>query len=287
MMVERMKAYLRLMRFHRPVGIFLLLWPTLWAVWIGGNGKPSFGVVLIFTMGVIVMRAAGCVVNDLLDRTLDQFVRRTQDRPLVTGEVSLMEAMACFVLLCSVAFCLVLLLNNFKTLFLAIVALFLGSIYPLMKRYTHWPQLVLGIAWYIGVLMAFTAQRNQIPLVAWVLYGSVISWAIAYDTMYAMVDRADDLLIGVKSTALLFGTKDGFWIGVFQCVTLLLWILTGFLWKANIFYYLSLVGAAALFIYQQWLIKNREEALCLKAFLNNQWVGFVVFLGVLVGKIKF
>lgn len=279
--MSRLHAYLRLTRFDRPIGIFLLLWPTFWAVWIAGAGHPSLKIILIFFFGVVLMRAAGCVINDFADRKLDKHVSRTKNRPLTTGEIKTKHAILLAVLLCLMAFVLVLQLN-FLTIALACVALALSTLYPFLKRYTHLPQFMLGIAWYIGLLMAFTAQQHTLPPVAWLLYLSVILWTVAYDTMYAMVDREDDLKIGIKSTAILFGHLDRFWIGVLQLVVLILLLLVGQMINAHWVYSISVALAGLLFVYQQYLIRHREPKNCLKAFLNNNYVGLVIFLGILI-----
>jgi 4-hydroxybenzoate polyprenyltransferase len=268
------------MRVDKPIGTFLLLWPTLWAVWIAGDGHPSWKIVAIFIAGVILMRAAGCVINDLADRKLDGHVTRTKERPLVTQAVTVKQALILTAVLCGIAFLLVLQLN-IKTILLAVLALALSTLYPFMKRYTHFPQVILGVAWYIGLLMAFTAQQNALPPIAWALYLTVILWTVVYDTFYAMVDRQDDLLIGIKSTAILFGHGDRIIIAGLQgCVIALLWF-TGSWWQAAPIYYISVILAAMLFIYQQWLVRDRQPAHCFRAFLNNHYVGLIIFLGIL------
>ncbi len=269
--------YFQLMRLNKPIGILLLLWPTLWALWIAAQGMPSIKILTIFTLGVILMRSAGCVINDFADRHIDGAVQRTQHRPLATKAIKPSAALLLFMFLAGVSFLLVLQLNLY-TILLACVAVVLGAIYPFMKRYTHLPQFVLGIAWYVGMLMAFTAVNNTIPPVAWLLYLAAILWTVAYDTMYAMVDREDDLKIGVKSTAILFAHYDKLIIGLLQILTLGLLSAVGWELQLGKIYYASLVVAGVLFIYQQYLIKDRHRDGCFKAFLNNNWVGIAIFV---------
>jgi 4-hydroxybenzoate polyprenyltransferase len=280
-LTTRLHHYVRLMRLHRPIGILLLLWPALWALWIAGDGRPSAGIVLIFLLGVAVMRSAGCVINDLADRDFDPHVRRTRDRPLAAGLVSPREALLLFVGLCLVAFVLVLQLNRLSVL-MSIPALALAAGYPFTKRYTHLPQVVLGVAFGWAVPMAFAAEIGSIPAPAWWLYLVTVLWAVIYDTMYAMVDREDDLRIGVKSSAILFGTADRLVIGVLQ--VLMLAILAGLgAWLGLGGFYLGGLGAAAaLALYQQYLIRERAPAACFRAFLNNNWLGVAIFVGLVL-----
>jgi 4-hydroxybenzoate polyprenyltransferase len=270
--------YLQLMRFDRPVGTLLLLWPTLWAVWIAGEGHPPVGVTLVFVLGVVVMRAAGCVINDWADRHFDGHVARTKDRPLAAGKVPEKHALYLFAGLMFIAFGLVLSLG-WPTVRLSLVAAALATIYPFMKRYTYYPQVVLGAAFGWGIPMAFMAIRGEIPPVAWVLYITNLLWTVAYDTQYAMVDRKDDLRIGIKSTAILFGDADRLIIGMLQVMVVLGLLLTGAKASLGTEFYWSLFAVIGLFIYQQWLTLKRKPQLCFRAFLNNQWVGAVVFLG--------
>lgn len=274
--------YLRLMRFDRPIGILLLLWPTLWALWIAGKGIPNLLVLIVFILGVILMRAAGCIINDFADRKIDSYVARTKKRPLATGQVSGKEAITLAVSLCLIAFGLVLLLNSL-TIFLAIIGIMLAIVYPFLKRYTHLPQFVLGLAFSWGIPMAFAAQMGGVPLLAWILFISAVLWCVVYDTQYAMVDREDDIKIGVKSSAILFGRYDRFIMGILQATMLLLLSSLGVLLKLNSWYYLGLICAAGLMIYQQYLLQDREPQQCFRAFLNNNWVGFLVFMGILFG----
>jgi 4-hydroxybenzoate polyprenyltransferase len=247
-------------------------------LWIASNGKPNLLVLTVISLGVIIMRAAGCVINDYADRDFDPHVERTKQRPIAAGNVTPKAALIFFTALCLLAFGLVLLLNKF-TILLSFVGAFLAASYPFMKRYTHLPQAYLGVAFGWAVPMAFAAQLNEIPAVAWVLYLAVILWALVYDTMYAMVDKDDDLKIGVKSTAILFGDYDRHIMGGLQIVILALLILVGQMKALGEIYYLSLIFAALFSIYQQKLIFHREKSACFKAFLNNNWFGLVVFIG--------
>jgi len=277
--MEKLRQYAILMRLHRPIGIFLLLWPTLWAVWIAGNGHPDLLIIIVFSMGVILMRSAGCVINDFADREFDPHVSRTADRPLATGKVSEREALILFIILCLIAFGLVLLMNTL-TILLSFVGVLLAATYPFVKRYTHLPQVYLGMAFAWSIPMAFAAQQNMIPTLAWWLFLANLLWTIAYDTMYAMADREDDLKIGVKSTAILFGQWDKIIVAIFQLSMLsLLWLIGQHI-EFNIVYNLSLMVAGVFALYQQWLIKNREPAQCFQAFLNNNWLGAIIFIGI-------
>jgi 4-hydroxybenzoate polyprenyltransferase len=267
------------MRLHRPYPIFLLLWPIYWGLWLAAEGIPNIKLLLIFTAGTVLMRSAGCIINDWADQRLDGYVARTQQRPLVTGAVSNREAIILATSLCLIAFVLVLQLNIF-TIILAFVALALCVVYPFMKRYTYFPQVVLGMAWYVGILMAFTATLGHIPVLGWLLYVISIIWAVIYDTMYAMADREEDKKIGIKSTAVLFGRYDRAIIGGLQSVMLILLFYVGYYASLKLAYFLSLLVVVALFIYQQRLLKNRIPALCLAAFTHNHWVGFTVFCGI-------
>ncbi|PKM22335.1 MAG: 4-hydroxybenzoate octaprenyltransferase [Gammaproteobacteria bacterium HGW-Gammaproteobacteria-14] len=273
--------WLQLMRLDRPVGTLLLLWPTLWAVWVAGAGSPSVRTVIVFTLGVIVMRAAGCVINDIADRDIDGSVKRTQGRPLATGALRTRQALMLFAALAAIAFVLVLFLNTF-TILLSFGGLALAVLYPFMKRYTHLPQVFLGAAFSWAIPMAFAAETNSLPTIAWLLYTANLLWTVAYDTLYAMVDRDDDLKIGVKSTAILFGEMDRLMIGLLQGMALFaLWLLGRQLGFGG-FWLAGLTGAALLFAYQHWLIRVRDRDACFKAFLNNQWVGAVIFAGLLL-----
>jgi len=266
------------MRADRPIGSFLLLWPTLWSLWLAGEGQPSAVVVLIFIAGVFVMRSAGCVINDYADRHIDPDVTRTCNRPIAAGLVRPREALLLFAILCGIALLLVLQLNMLS-IKLSVVAVFLAASYPFMKRFTHLPQVYLGIAFGWSIPMAFAAQSGHLPVAVWLLFLANICWTVAYDTMYAMVDREDDLKIGVMSTAILFGNNDRLIIGILQLLTLGLLLWTGFIFDRGIFYFAGLLLASTFFLYQQWLIAERDPTRCLQAFLNNNWFGAVVFVG--------
>jgi 4-hydroxybenzoate polyprenyltransferase len=276
--IDRIQQYWILARFDKPIGILILLWPALWALWVASDGKPDFLVLTVICLGVILMRAAGCVINDYADRDFDPHVERTQQRPIAAGKVKPKEALIVFVVLCLIAFALVLLLNIY-TIMLSFVAAFLAASYPFMKRYTHLPQAYLGIAFGWAVPMAFSAQVNNIPPVAWVMYLAVVLWALVYDTMYAMVDKDDDLKIGVKSTAILFGAYDRHIMAALQVVMLGLLFVVGQIAHTGWAYDGGLLIAAGLSVYQQKLIFHRKKSLCFKAFLNSNWFGLTVFSG--------
>jgi len=266
------------MRLDKPIGILLLLWPALWGLWVASHGRPDSKILLIFIVGVVVMRSAGCVMNDYADRDFDPHVNRTKDRPLANNSVSAKEALVLVAVLLGCAFGLVLLLNPF-TIKLSLVGFVLAIIYPFMKRFIHVPQLILGIAFAWSILMAFAATTNSLPPQAWVLYGAAMIWPIAYDTMYAMVDREDDIRIGVKSTAILFANYDRFIVSILQTLVLLLLVVLGRMLGLGNYFYLALLGAGVLAGYQQHLIKDRDPQNCFKAFMNNNWFGLLVFLG--------
>ncbi len=271
----------QLMRLDRPIGILLLLWPTLVALWVAAGGWPDVKVLVVFILGVILMRSAGCVVNDLADQRFDGQVVRTKYRPLITGEITQKQAMGVFIGLCLAAFSLVLMLNKL-TIILSFVGVFLATSYPFMKRYMPMPQVVLGMAFGWAIPMAFAAQTGAIPPVAWWLFAANIVWSVIYDTFYAMVDREDDLKIGVKSTAILFGRYDRVIAGVLQILFLGMMWQVGNIMQFSVVFYAALNIALYLFIYQQWLIRDRERAACLKAFLNNNWVGALFFVAVFI-----
>lgn len=278
---DRIRAYLKLIRFNKPIGSFLLMWPALWALWLAGGGSPPWFTVLIFVLGVVLMRSAGCAINDYADRNLDGQVARTSERPLAAGLISPKEALAVFAVLSLMAFALVLMLN-WQTVALSVVALVLAVIYPFMKRHTHWPQVFLGAAFGWAVPMAFMAVSESIPAYAWVLFASTLVWALIYDTMYAMVDRADDLIVGIKSTAILFGKHDRLIIGLLQLLMLALMIAVGVAAERGWAYLGGLAVAAALGIYQQFLIREREPRFCFEAFLNNNYLGMAIFIGLVL-----
>lgn len=269
-------ACMHLMRLDRPIGILLLLWPTLTALLIAGQGQPDWQLVLIFSLGVVVMRSAGCVINDFADRNVDGLVERTRQRPLATGALSVKQALICFCILLILAFLLVVQLD-WLTIQLSLVALLLAVIYPFMKRYTHLPQIVLGMAFGWAIPMAFAAQTGSVPAVAWLLFLANILWTTVYDTFYAMADRQDDLKVGVKSTAILFGDDDLTILKILQMSFLSVMLLVGLHLEMSLIFYLGLVIALLLFVYQQWIAADRQPAQCILAFLNNNWVGAVIF----------
>jgi 4-hydroxybenzoate polyprenyltransferase len=279
---RRIEEYALLARFDRPVGTWLLLWPALWALWIAGEGTPNQKVLIVFVLGVIVMRAAGCVINDFADRDIDPHVKRTRDRPIAARRVSPVEALVMFLVLLGIALYLVTFLDPF-TIKLAFIGAGLTVSYPFIKRIFPMPQLYLGISfggW--SVPMAFSAETGQLPRVTWVLYIAAIIWAAIYDTIYAMVDREDDLKVGVKSSAILFADMDKALIFVMQAMMIFALVLVGQNMQFGVWYYGGLVAAGFLFLYQQWLIRNRDPAGCLRAFVNNQYVGMVIFIGILL-----
>jgi 4-hydroxybenzoate polyprenyltransferase len=279
--MDRARQYWLLARFDRPIGILILLWPALWALWVASDGKPDVLVLTVICSGVVIMRAAGCVINDYADRDFDPHVERTKQRPIAAGKVSPKEALIFFLVLIAIAFALVLLLNTY-TILLSFGGAFLAASYPFMKRYTQLPQAYLGIAFGWAVPMSFSAQSNSIPAVAWIMFIAVVLWALVYDTMYAMVDKEDDLKIGVKSTAILFGDYDRHIMAILQLIIMGLLVIIGIMEHAGLAYYAGLICAAGLFIYQQKLIFHRDKALCFKAFLNNNWFGLAVFIGLLI-----
>lgn len=270
------------MRLERPIGTLLLLWPTLWALWVAGQGWPRASIVLIFIIGVFVMRSAGCVINDIADRHVDDKVKRTKTRPLATREITVRSALVLFSGLMLLALALVLQLNQLS-LYIAVIAAFLAIIYPFCKRITHLPQFVLAMAFSSAIPMAFAASINTLPLTCWILVIANLCWTVAYDTQYAMVDRDDDVLIGVKSTAILFGRHDLHWIIALQCLSLLSLFLLGIIEQLNWHYYLALVTAAMVFVVQWFLSRKRDEKGCFQAFISNSWVGAIVFFGLLLG----
>ncbi|SPZ60379.1 4-hydroxybenzoate octaprenyltransferase [Serratia quinivorans] len=276
---SKWQAYSHLMRINKPIGTLLLLWPTLWALWLAGKGVPSLSILAVFVVGVFLMRAAGCVVNDYADRAVDGHVKRTAARPMPSGRVSEKEAKVLFVVLVLVSFGLVLTLNA-MTIWLSLAALALAWAYPFMKRVTHLPQFVLGAAFGWGIPMAYAAVSESLPLSCWVLLLANICWTVAYDTLYAMVDRDDDLKIGIKSTAILFGRYDKLIVGLLQFATLLLMLWVGYLTQMSGAFYWSLLLAGALFIHQQKQIATRERDACFKAFMDNNYVGLVLFIGI-------
>ncbi|HBC7444254.1 4-hydroxybenzoate octaprenyltransferase [Morganella morganii subsp. morganii] len=281
MVRSKWQAYSRLMRTDRPIGSLLLLWPTYWALWIAARGVPDWHILIIFTIGVFSMRAAGCVINDFADRKFDGSVERTKNRPLPRGDVTEKEAKILFAVLVLVSFGLVLTLNT-MTIWLSVAGLALAWVYPFVKRVSHLPQVVLGAAFGWSIPMAFAAVSESLPAECWLLFAVNIIWSVVYDTQYAMVDRNDDLKIGVKSTAILFGRFDKMIIGILQLVMILMLLWIGLMVNLSGIFYWSLLLAGALFVYQQRLMADRERDPCFQAFMNNNYVGFILFLGMLV-----
>jgi 4-hydroxybenzoate polyprenyltransferase len=279
---SKWRDYRQLMRLDKPIGTYLLLWPTYWALWLASDGLPAIDMLLIFTLGVVLMRAAGCVINDYADRNFDGAVERTKQRPLATGVVSSTEALQLFALLLALS-ALLLLFLNWQSAVLALVAVVLAASYPFMKRYTHLPQVVLGAAFSWGMVMSFMAIQGQLPLLVWLIYGANLLWTVAYDTFYAMVDKDDDEKIGVKSTARLFGRYALFIIAILQLGMLALLEWAGALAGLSQAFYMALVVALVMFIYQHRLARQGREG-CFKAFLNNHYVGLVIFIGVVLGQ---
>lgn len=276
---DRARAYARLMRLHRPIGTLLLLWPVLWALWIAAAGIPDTRVLVVFLLGTLAMRSAGCVINDFADRNFDAQVERTKDRPFATGIVSVPEALVLFAALVAGSALLVLTMNRL-TIQLAFVGVALAIIYPFMKRHTYIPQIFLGAAFGWGVPMAFAAQTNSLPNIAWAVMAAAALWTMIYDTEYAMVDRDDDLKLGIKSTAILFDDADRTFIGAFQVIMLLGLALIGREARLGWPYVIALLICATMAVYQQYLIHDRAPEKCFTAFMNNNWYGAVVFLGI-------
>ncbi len=279
---EKLNYYFQLIRLDRPIGIYLLLWPTLWGLWIASNGIPELKLLLIFSLGVVLMRSAGCAINDYADRKIDAHVERTKSRPLASGKITAQEALGVFAVLSLIAFFLVLQLNT-TTIYLSVVAVILAASYPFMKRFHSLPQLHLGAAFAWAIPMAFTAVTEQAPpLEAWLLFVATLMWTIAYDTMYALSDKEDDIKIGVRSSAILFGRYDKLIIALLQLGTLLMLIWVGWLVGFGIYYYGSLLIALLLFAYEHKMIRNRDPILSLQAFLHNNWVGMAIFIGIFI-----
>lgn len=274
---EKIDVYARLSRLDRPIGTFLLLWPCLMALWLAAGGLPDLKVLIIFILGVFVMRACGCIINDYADRELDSYVERTKSRPLASGEVTVKEALGLFVVMGLFAFGLVLLLNPLVVK-LSFVGMLLTIIYPFTKRYTNMPQMFLGIVWSWSIPMAYAAQTGEVPVEAWWLFAANWFWTVAYDTMYAMVDRDDDLKVGIKSTAILFGRYDRQIIGLFQLAALACFMTAGYVAERGALYLVGLLAFIGFGLYQQRLIYDRQRAPCFKAFLNNNWAGMALFV---------
>ncbi|KOE81007.1 4-hydroxybenzoate polyprenyltransferase [Vibrio alginolyticus] len=281
MTLVKARAYWQLMRMDRPIGSLLLLWPTLWALIIAAQGVPDLHVLVVFVLGVLLMRSAGCVINDFADRKVDGHVKRTKQRPLPAGIVSTKEAIILFLVLGVTSFLLVLTMNPL-TIQLSFAGIVLAFVYPFMKRYTHLPQLVLALAFSWSIPMAWAAQANELPMVMWFVFMINAVWTVAYDTQYAMVDRDDDIKIGIKSTAIWFGRFDKMIIGILQLLVLVMMIALGGYYHLGASFYWCVLAAAALFVYQQRLIRHRDRDLCFDAFLNNNHVGMVLTLGLLI-----
>lgn len=279
-----MNAYIRLMRLNKPIGTYLLLWPTYWALFLSAKGWPDIDLLIIFTLGVLVMRSAGCVINDYADRNIDQNIARTKDRPLITGEVSPKSALRLFVFLLIIAFGLVL-LTNALTIKLSLIALALATLYPFTKRWTHLPQVVLGVAFGMSVPMAFSAQTGSIPVSAGWIFLATIVWTLIYDTFYAMADRDEDIKIGVKSTAILFEKYDQIFITFLQILLIIVFVVIGNLFDLGSIYYFSLVIILIFMIYHQFLMKKRQKELFFKAFLNNNFIGMTAFIGIFLSVV--
>ncbi len=277
--ITQFSNYAQLMRLDKPIGTWLLGWPTLWALWLAGEGHPDGGIVIVFILGIIIMRSAGCVLNDYADRKIDPYVERTRNRPIACGAVAPMEALTLFVALALIAVGLAAMLNRQAQL-LAVIAAGLTIIYPFIKRFLSLPQFVLGMAFGWAVPMAFAAQTGQTEQLAWLVFATALVWAVIYDTLYAMADREDDLKLGVKSTAILFGDADLFVIGGLQILMLLALIFIGDIAELGAWYYASVLIAAVLMVYHQWLARDRQPANCFNAFLHNQYVGMIVFIGI-------
>jgi 4-hydroxybenzoate polyprenyltransferase len=278
---RRLRDLIEVARLHRPIGIWLLLWPVLWALWIAGGSHPAPHVLVIFVLGTVAMRSAGCVVNDLADRDFDPFVKRTRDRPIASRRLGPYEALAWFGVLIGSALALVLQLDE-RTIRMSVIGALLAVSYPFFKRFFPLPQFYLGVAFSWGVPMVFMAQMGQIPRVAWIIFFAGIIWAAIYDTMYAMVDRDDDLKIGVKSSAIVFGDMDKLIIGTLQLLMLFALYLIGTNMEYGYWYNAGLVASAVFFAWQQWLIRDRKPARCFQGFLNNHYVGLSVFIGILL-----
>lgn len=276
--MSRLRHYRALMRMDKPIGTWLLAWPTFWALLIAGAGDPSIRLVAIFAAGVFLMRSAGCVINDFADRKLDRHVSRTRSRPLASGQVTSTEALLLFAGLVLLAFLLVLTLN-WLTVGLSFIALALAAFYPFAKRFTYLPQIFLGAAFSMAIPMAFAAVEYRVPLIAWVLFVANLIWTVMYDTQYAMADREDDLKVGIKSTAILFGRYDLPAIAGLQVLTLCLLALTGWMLSAAPYYWLALILVATMFVWQSWMISGREPDECMRAFRQNHYVGMVITVG--------
>ena len=274
-----MNVYFRLMRLDKPIGIYLLLWPALWALFLAADGWPRLDLIIIFVLGVTIMRSAGCVINDYADREIDKLIERTQHRPITSGEITAKSALILFFILMLIAFGLVLMTNSL-TIQLAFIAAGLATLYPFTKRWTHLPQFILGLAFAMSVPMAFAATNGSVPDSAWWIFSATVIWTVIYDTMYAMADREEDIKIGVKSTAVLFAKYDKLIIGILQICLLFVFFKISEIFKLNVFYDISVILSAFLMIYHQNMIKNREKTACFQAFLHNNFIGMIIFIGI-------
>ena len=274
-----MNVYFHLMRLDKPIGIYLLLWPALWALFLAADGWPRLDLIIIFVLGVTIMRSAGCVINDYADREIDKLIERTQHRPITSGEITAKSAFILFFILMLIAFGLVLMTNSL-TIQLAFIAAGLATLYPFTKRWTHLPQFILGLAFAMSVPMAFAATNGSVPDSAWWIFSATVIWTVIYDTMYAMADREEDIKIGVKSTAVLFAKYDKLIIGILQICLLFVFFKISEIFKLNVFYDISVILSAFLMIYHQNMIKNREKTACFQAFLHNNFIGMIIFIGI-------
>lgn len=281
--MTKWQAYLHLTRINRPIGIYLVLWPALWALWLASGGWPESWVLLVFILGAVMMRSAGCVINDFADRDFDGHVSRTCNRPLAIGAISVRETLGFFVLLCLTAFALVLTLNPL-TVWLSLVAVALAALYPFMKRHTYWPQFFLGAAFAWAIPMAFAAVQNTVPWEAWPVYAATLIWSLIYDTAYAVSDKEDDLKIGIKSTAILFGERLVWMVGFFQLTMLVLLVWTGLLFELTWPYFLSLGIVSALFAYHLTRLKSLQPERAFKVFLQNHWIGLIILSGIIASQ---
>jgi len=279
--IKQFQHYVELMRLDKPIGIWLLLWPTLWALWLAGEGSPDPGIFAVFMFGVVIMRSAGCVLNDLADRNIDPYVERTRMRPIASGAVAPLEALTLFVALALIAVGLAAMLNR-PAQVLAVIGAGLTIVYPFVKRIISIPQFVLGAAFGWAVPMAFAAQTGETAQLAWLVFGTALIWAVIYDTFYAMVDRDDDVKVGTKSTAILFGDADLFVIGGLQLLMLVALVFIGDMAELGIWYYGSIALAAMLMAWHQWLARDRQGAACFRAFLHNQYIGMIIFIGIVL-----
>ncbi|VFP80259.1 4-hydroxybenzoate octaprenyltransferase [Candidatus Erwinia haradaeae] len=277
--VRNLVTYCQIMRINQPNGLFLLLWPTLWALWLSGMSVPPLKVLFLFTFGVFCMRSAGCVINDIIDRDIDVYIQRTQNRPLPCQKISVQKAKLLHLSLLLIS-CLIVLTMSIKTILFSILGLVLTWVYPFMKRYIYFPQIFLGISFSLSIPMVWSEISHKLPISCWLLFFGNFFWVVAYDTQYAMVDRSDDLKIGIKSTAILFNNYDRRIIAFLQLLSLIFLTLVGWKLALHPIFYFAILGASILFVYQQFLIADRQEDRCFKAFSKNNWVGLIIFLGI-------